>query len=238
MGTIKPPSKSIVIYPSYLCNLACGYCWVRQLKLPSRFQYSLSDWAKALDHGKDAVVDIVGGEPTILPGIYDFCGSLRLWAMTTNLQDWQAISPFLKRPLDNCLSITCSWSGQMDIEEFRRRVYGLKEKGYNARVSYVRPKVKPIPKDDDIEVIANRYFDAMVKRGSMKMCNAGVNHVSIDPAGDIYRCQVGQMKGSGPMLNLFREGLFWLRKDQPCRYRCIPCYLDGGFGVRFEAFSI
>ena len=216
--------KSVVIYPSYECNLACSYCWVQNKGFTQGLTHSLDEWADILQE-KDILVDIVGGEPTLLDGLYEFCTKLPKWAMTTNMVDFDVLRGFAWKPLHNCIGIIGSWHEQMEWKTFLGRVLALRGAGYNASWSYVSPHIKPLS-DDGAENPLIELEPTMVKP---RMCNAGERHVSITPNGDIYRCQVFQMIGLAKG-NLFTDGLIW-DEAKECCLSCIPCYNQRQFGV-------
>ena len=222
--------KSIVIYPSYKCNLSCPYCWVRNGDFEENGHIPLERWGNALrDLPKDCVVDIVGGEPTLLRGLYEFCSSLPHWAITTNLALWEAWEPFCARPLTNHEGITCSWHEQMPKQEFLLRLYALSKAGYHVRWSRVESLASPgiVGWEGSANVLISK-----AKQVPARPCNAGMKHIVIDPKGTIYRCQTWLMEHHCPMGNLFKDGPVHLATSELCDLSCAPCYLEGQFGVR------
>ena len=232
--------KNVVIYPHFTCNLACDYCWVRQLGMRSDALHPLAEWGQALstlDAGD--IVNIVGGEPTLLAGLYDFCRALPcLWAITTNQMKWAVWEPFVAKPLPNCAGITCSWHEQMPLPDFIDRMYRLSSAGYHVGWSYVSPHITK-PRIAGWEGRANHAIPIESRsNGVTRPCIAGMGHIVVGPAGDIYRCQRYLMAQAKSMGNLFAGGLSYLDEPEGCSFNCVPCYEEGQFGIREPVLSL
>jgi len=195
----------------------------------------LPEWLSAINRGKGALVDIVGGEPSMLPGIYDFCRELESWAMTTNLIDWPVWEPFLQKTLQNCACITCSWSEQMPEKQFLDRVYALSSAGYHTVVSLVIPTVRWLPVRGIPVATNERFSHKFHLERTSRSCNAGMNHISISDDGEIYPCQAWQMVRRNSLGNLFEHGLKYGNDKHNCNLSCLPCYKQGQHGVRLES---
>ena len=232
-GVMERLMTSVVIYPSYACNLACSYCWVRGMGLRDGNLHPLKDWASALkDLGQRDTVDIVGGEPSLHKDLWQFCESLPCQVgITTNLTQLDTWVDFVANPLRNVVSITCSWHNAMPREDFLKRLCALQLAGYNVSWSYVSPG------EDDPKIVGfrrniNQLIDREPKTVPERLCNAGLAHVVIGAEGEIWRCQTKMMVGERPFANLFKGGWKTLTKTEPCDLDCVPCYKTGQFGVR------
>jgi len=221
--------KHIIIYPSYRCNLSCDYCWVYELGWKEN-EHPLSEWLQHLPVHETTVLNIVGGEPTLLSGLYDFCNKFKgFWAITTNLQDAEFIERIIAKPLKNCVQITLSWKNNLTPNKFNEYFSRLQTAGYRVGWSYVSPDQAP-PKELKGGNV-NFRFKGEIGKGRLKTCNVGINHVVIGANGDIYPCQAWFMRHENKMGNLFTDGLVWLKENLKCNLACLPCYVEGQFGI-------
>lgn len=64
-----PPIRRVAVYVTNKCNFKCGYCNMRFDKHIMDQEYFKSICKK---HGKDAIIHITGGEPSVVPWLYNF----------------------------------------------------------------------------------------------------------------------------------------------------------------------
>jgi hypothetical protein len=62
--------------------------------------------------------------------------------------------------------------------------------------------------------------------GVKRMCNSGVDHVVIDPGGDVFRCCVDMQVANKPMGNIFREDFHFMDVEKACDFGCSTCYTE------------
>lgn len=85
--TLRPPAPAYVqFFPTLRCNLACGFCFNRELApLPD---VEPADFATMLDRLQAAgigTLDLLGGEPTLHPRLDELVGAIAARGMHTTL---------------------------------------------------------------------------------------------------------------------------------------------------------
>jgi len=87
--------NSIVVIPTWRCELGCPYCKYKQQLDGKSIEYlsnlyqvekelTPDEWIKLLNSYSPAVFDFTGGEPLLYPGIVQVLNSLPLWTITSN----------------------------------------------------------------------------------------------------------------------------------------------------------
>ncbi len=153
-GTGRPwwekPKTSIVMVPSWRCNLACGYCDYStqkrgdgvKLKMFGK-EYDVGPempwpaWLMCLERFMPYHLDFTGGEPLMYEGLDALVAHLpygSTWAMTSNTLDPRGVIPRL-HPY-NCVAWTSSYHYVQEGRYFKN-LNDLKRAGFGVRVTLV-----------------------------------------------------------------------------------------------------
>jgi hypothetical protein len=227
---------------------ACPYCWVTEAH-PDRTRKgnrSADEWARAIAAhiAPTAVVDFVGGEPTVFPGFHELVtrvSATHRWAVTSNMGGtrWRL---YCERPVPNCLSWTASYhpSGSPSIQEFGRSCRAV-SRHYPTQVNLVdHPSfdarsavatLRDILADRGMSVVLSPYEevrDLDVAGPTPLVCSGGMVHVSIDPEGHVYRCLSHERRADRERFrigNLFGQGIERPERSAICFVPCDVFYV-------------
>ncbi|MFA6135636.1 MAG: radical SAM protein, partial [Phycisphaerae bacterium] len=108
--------KHYLLNPTWRCQLHCSYCWVRKHinKVPaltSVAERPYEDYVTALRRDPPDICDIGGGEPLILPWIFDLIEAFPdiAWGLSTNGLVRERIHELAERKLRNLVNINLSY---------------------------------------------------------------------------------------------------------------------------------
>lgn len=239
----------IILNPTWRCNYACEYCWLRALGWHRHTaERPAADWMRWVRRLPDrSVIDVSGGEPLVYPGILEVlrtigaCG--HLWAMTTNL-DGGAWRELLGQPaLPGALVVNVSLHAQSP-PDIAGRIARLADCGYRVSVNVVEHPAAPVvPEGLGCPVSRIPYqpwCEQLATDGVRRVCDAGRVHIACDPTGRVYRCMVALQTGE-PCLGTIDEPLQRIRLVGPtrCDYGCSTCYTHspGSWSVCMEAIT-
>jgi len=223
----------IIVNPIWECQLQCPYCWVRALGWhgdPTQLYWKV--WAKwLLQLPPFSIVDFVGGEPTLYPGLPKLVGVLGQagigWAITTNLIRMEVVEQMLEHPGCVVVNVSIHPDSPRDV---RKRIARLRRNGHLIRVSRVLHKDAPTVNwagDWLAEISYMDVDDGMVVDGKHRLCSAGVKHLVCDPSGNVYRCATHMQLGLAPLGNIGTPPLeLVLDGASPCSSGCTICYTE------------
>lgn len=237
--------KHILINPTWKCQLDCAYCWMPHAPINTEGkERSGEEWARALLPVLSAgdLVDICGGEPTLWRGLETLIRAFQsrniLWAMTTNLLYRPALERLAQAGPAGCVVINVSLhEGNREIEDNVKRMQAA---GF--RLSFHLVDHPAAPRDGtirpDMILPYQQWKEQIPTDGKRRRCNAGTNHWTADPVGDLWRCSVHAQLGLPPLGNLFTRQVTPL-SDPICDTGCTTCYTDNpaGWGVRMEVID-
>ena len=244
--------KHYLIQPTWTCQNACSYCWVRTTVLtrPAMARPTerpLEDWVAAIERDKPDLVDIAGGEPLLLPwlpDLVDACPETRFGLSTNGLAE-QGIERLCERRRPNLIAVNVSYHPEAEDRwrgyraRWQRSVGLLKAAGYAlgpnivdhaANVERARPVLRWL------EGLGIRYavspYEESANLGHLEQqglcCQGGVNHLNIAPDGSAWPCLTAMRS---PLWEQYRLGN-WLdgdldlsRKAQPCHLWCHDYYV-------------
>lgn len=226
----------IIANLTWRCQMSCDYCWVRAMGWHTQ-RNELSPrwwlwWLRQLEAG--SLIDFSGGEPLMYDGIVTLLDGLPshvLWAMTTNLVREEALKALLRVHPAGCVQINTSWHAQAPLD-FWERVDAVRQH-YHVAVNVVdHPGAPAVPDNLPAGVVVSHipyqaFNEGEGMDGKTRMCNAGVDHLACDPAGNVYRCLVAMQKGEQP-LGTVKDGPEALRTSgmRRCEGGCTTCYTD------------
>jgi MoaA/NifB/PqqE/SkfB family radical SAM enzyme len=260
--------KSAVCFITMLCNYDCPYCWEAQMRregkfLPEKLRPA-SDWAEALNRLEPSVLDITGGEPSIMPDFIELLQNLDPSinvAFTSNFSF--DVEEFMRRaPIYRIHSITASYHPSktgVTLESFTEKMLKLRDAYLPVTVNFVAApsQMKEIPSlkahfsshavrfhvepyicqgfeysEEESAFLApyieaDRTPDAV--QGEAYLCSGGLDHISIQPNGDAYRCLLDKQKNDAAKIgNIFDPAFFLLSKMTLCahRFECPGCDKD------------
>jgi MoaA/NifB/PqqE/SkfB family radical SAM enzyme len=241
----KGVSLSIMANLTWRCNYDnCPYCWQlaafgRRKEYPAG-PHPWTEWRDALLRYPPAVVDLLGGETLLFPGIYHLAASLyphHRWAISSNLSSHTWFD-FVNRPLPGCVGWTASWhpTGRLLPEEFLRRCKALLGVGYPVNVNIIESAYKAqefadVFRRNGLHVEVNPYEDVrdtMLVSDKPLRCKGGSTHITIDPEGWAYPCLTKlrrEDRNHHRLGNIF-DGTFRLGSEQRgCRVYCEEYYI-------------
>ena len=225
----------VIIHPTWKCPYTCAYCSVHALGLEKDTRIlPVSDWIrwiKALPPQTN--IDISGGEPLAYPGIIELIRMIDVqlegWGMTTNASSLALIKQIADEKFRRCLSINVSVQPQSppDIKE---RANILVRAGYPVSLNHVVHPASPFMKEGAAHVNYIPYqawLEGNAVDGKKRMCDAGNQHVCVNPAGEVYRCLV-EMQLGVRMLGTIAEpiGEIGVANSELCDHGCTTCYTD------------
>ncbi len=236
---------SVMINISWFCDFhanqktSCSYCWVTmaQSNRSRSLDKPAAAWIEAVQKHipSTAILDFVGGEPTLFPEFYDMVRTLSQthgWAVTSNMGG-NRYELYCERAIHNCVSWTASYhhSSPDTIDEFMAKC---------KRVSRFYPlsiNVVDFPNYDAAgacEKLRSNGFkvhlspfedvrDLNVAGATPLTCNGGMAHVTIDPQGYVYKCLTQERRADKErwrLGNIFAGNVQWPTSRSMC---FIPC---------------
>jgi len=236
---------SVMINISWFCDFhanektSCSYCWVTMAQ--SNRSRSLDRPAKAwVDAVRkhiptSAILDFVGGEPTIFPEFHGMIHELSRshgWAITSNMGG-QRYKLYCEKTIRNCVSWTASYhhSSLDTIEEFVEKCARI-AKHYPLSVNMVDfpgydiSAARETLTKNGFKVHVSPFEDVRdlnVAGPKALTCNGGMAHVTIDPQGYVYKCLTQERRADKEkwrLGNIFEDNVRWPTSRSMC---FIPC---------------
>ena len=186
-----------------------------------------------------AVLDFVGGEPTIFPRFHWFLEQLSTvyrWAVTSNMggQRWRL---YKEQPISNCVSWTASYhhTSHDSIGEFAGKCLELAPH-YPISVNVVEHPSHDAQaavthlRGHGLKVYLSPFEDVrdLNVPGPLPLsCNGGHAHITIDPQGFAYKCLTQQRRADRErwrLGNIFDGGIVWPEKRSICFLPCDQFY--------------
>ncbi len=240
---------SVMINISWFCNLhnneatSCPYCWVTAAEADRsrRLDHSAEAWLEAIRKHipPSAVLDFVGGEPTIFPEFHRLIEQIsqtHRWAVTSNLcgETWKS---FKKAPLANCVSWTASYhpTSPDSLDGFAAKCLELAHH-YPVSVNIVdhpshnSQAEAALLRKHGLKVYESPYEEVrnLNTAGSVPLsCNGGHSHITIDPRGFVYKCLTMQRRADQErwrLGNVFEGSIAWPAKRHICFLPCDQFY--------------
>ena len=236
---------SVMVNISWFCDFhvneetSCSYCWVTmaQSNRSRSLDRPAEAWVEAIYKHipTTAILDFVGGEPTIFPEFHTMVEQLSKsygWAITSNMGA-QRYKLYCEKPIRNCVSWTASYhhSTLDTVEQFAekcnrvRRTYPLSvnlveypnydahAKAEQLRQAGLKVHVSPFEDVRDLNIPGPKPLT----------CNGGMAHITIDPHGYVYKCLTQERRADKErwrLGNIFEGNIQW----PACRSACyIPC---------------
>ncbi len=236
---------SVMVNISWFCDFhvnektSCSYCWVTmaQSNRSRGLDKPAEAWVEAIYKNipTTAILDFVGGEPTIFPEFHWMVEQLSKsygWAITSNMGA-QRYKLYLEKPVRNCVSWTASYhhSSLDTVEEFAAKCkaigrtyplsvnmveypnYDAHAKAEILRAAGLKVHVSPFEDVRDLNAAGPKPLT----------CNGGMAHITIDPQGYVYKCLTQERRADKErwrLGNIFEGPIQW----PACRSACfIPC---------------
>ena len=236
---------SVMINISWFCDFhanqktSCSYCWVTmaQSNRSRSMDRPAQSWIDAIRKHlpTTAILDFVGGEPTLFPEFHGMVQDLSKsygWAITSNMGG-KRFELYCENPIPNCVSWTASYHhSSLDtlaefIEKCKRvsRHYPLSVNvvdfpNYDAkgaceklRSNGLKVHLSPFEDVRDLNVAGPKPLT----------CNGGMAHVTIDPQGYVYKCLTQERRADKErwrLGNIFEGNVQWPATRSMC---FIPC---------------
>jgi len=223
----------IVINPSWKCQLNCDYCWLPHTKINKKAkEHTWGEWATAIKENvpRGSIVDFSGGDPLLYPGMAALCEEIGKhginWAITTNALATKGVKELTAKKLPGAIVINISdHSGNKKAanniaklkEVYQVSVHRCEHPGAGENI----PQAK--------EITYQGWAEGEALDGVKRFCNAGANHLVIDPAGDVFRCCVDMQLGHEPLGNIFPDGKavpYEAQLSFVCDFGCSSCYTE------------
>lgn len=220
----------IVINPSWKCQLHCPYCWLPHTKINRQAQeHKWADWGAALLKHVPAgsIVDVSGGDPLLYDGLTFLLKALGKngikWAITTNALASKGVDDLIIYHPDGCVVINVSdHSGNAEAHENIARL----KRYFPVVVHRTEHPGAGNHEQNAGRITYQKWAEGEALDGVKRMCDSGVNHVVIDPGGDVFRCCVDMQVANKPMGNIFDSGFKFMDVEKECDFGCSTCYTE------------
>jgi organic radical activating enzyme len=241
-----------LINPTWRCQNACSYCWVRQTvlqrpELVHATERTLDDWVRAIQRDKPQTVDIAGGEPMLLPWIPELiraCTTTR-FGLSTNGLAFDQLERLCEISLRNLVSINVSWHPECVgrwrgyEQRWKTTVQMLMQAGYTVGPNVVDVGTNVEQSQGVIEWMRVRRIPFAVsphermdnldqKLAQGLLCQGGVNHLTVAPDGEAWPCLTTLRSPfwAETSLGNWLDGTVDVsRKPQPCTLNCVDYYV-------------
>ena len=229
----------VVINPSWKCQLECPYCWLPHTKINRKAkEHAWGEWATAIKENipRGSIIDVSGGEPLLYKGLSLLLTELGChginWAITTNALSKKGVDELTAQKIPGCVVINVS--DHTGNKKATRNIARLKEV-YNVNVHRCNHPGAGNRKDAK-DIPYQRWEEGEALDGVKRICNAGVDHLVIDPAGDVFLCCVDMQLGHEPLWNFFDkdEILKSLSTNFICDFGCSSCYTTEPYNWMLE----
>jgi len=218
---------------------SCEYCWVTMAHSDRSRQldHTAEEWLQAIRANlpETALIDFVGGEPTIFPKFHWLLSELaktHRWSVTSNMgaDRWKL---YCEQPIPNCVSWTASFhhTTKDSPDEFAAKCL-ITSRHYPLQVNLVEfptydahQRAKQFD-EWKLKVCVSPFEDVRDLNVAGKVpltCNGGMAHVLLDPEGNLYKCLTQERRADRPrwrLGNLFRGNIQWPTTRSVC---FIPC---------------
>jgi organic radical activating enzyme len=246
---------------TWRCQNSCSYCWVKQSVCTRREMIHAQErpadhWIMATQRDAVDLVDIAGGEPTLLPWLpvlMQECPSTR-FGLSTNGRSWTALGRLLRSRPDNLISVTYSYHPEavapevaMDTLTLIRRyetpmAVNIVDTPFN-RANSEKVQTWCADLGVTVHVSPNEHVDILDKLQPQGLaCQGGIDHLVMAPDGSAWPCltTLRSPYWAEHCLGNWLDGNIDLsRKPQPCYLNCtdyfvLPQQHDAGdmWGVR------
>jgi MoaA/NifB/PqqE/SkfB family radical SAM enzyme len=222
--------KKVVINPSWTCQLKCPYCWLPHTKI-NRYarEHDWTEWAVAIARHIPAgsIIDVSGGDPLLYPGLTALLTSISVcginWAITTNALYSKGVDALIAGKPTRCVIINVSdhsgnEAAHENIEKLKAHFPVTVHRTDHPGAGHHEQNAGPIT--------YQKWAEGEALDGVKRMCNSGVDHVVIDPGGDVFRCCVDMQVANKPMGNIFREDFHFMDVEKACDFGCSTCYTE------------
>lgn len=235
----------------WACQNHCSYCWVEQSVRLRPEQYKarirpMADWVAAITRDAVDVVEILGGEPLLIPWLPDLiaaCPRSR-FAISTNGLKTEAAQVLADRKLPNLISINLSLHPESEehdkdyLQKWSASLLALRQ-SYTLCVNLVNaPRnrercalVEQWLTSRHIPYIVSPYEQVAclgTKTGLGLCCQGGTDHLLIAPDGEAWPCFTALRSPYHAEYSLgnWIDGTIDVsRKPVPCYLQCVDYYV-------------
>lgn len=223
---------------------SCEYCWVTmaQSDRSRQLDHPAEQWLEAIRTHlpETALIDFVGGEPTIFPKFHWLLSELsktHRWSVTSNMgaDRWQI---YCEQPISNCVSWTASFhhTTKDSVADFAAKCL-ITSRHYPLQVNLV-----DFPTYDaqecalefaewKLKVCISPFEDVRdlnVAGETPLTCNGGMAHVLLDPEGNLYKCLTQERRADRRRWrfgNIFSGDIRWPKTRSVCFIPCDQYYV-------------
>jgi len=236
MGCACHLMDRIIWLPTITCNLRCPYCIT--VNISTKYAHrKAEEWLKILDEVPPSIIDISGGEPTLLPKFAWLINNIpnkHDVAITSNLTEFDEILKINRK----LISLMCSLH-LTEKEQFFDKLATLRNLGYPVSVNYVMfpeqikysEEYKKQTKELGVAYHEEKciFVNDLKRVKNVTKCEAAGNHYfHWMPNGDVYACVTGwyynmhvEKAPEFYLGNLF-DGTFQPRNSPlPCNLDCV-----------------
>jgi len=223
---------------------SCPYCWVTmaQSDRSRKLDHAAEEWLTAIRRQipASALIDFVGGEPTLFPKfkwLVEELSSTHRWSVTSNMSGdrWKS---YCEKPVGNCISWTASYhyTSRDSIHEFAAKCL-IASRHYPLSVNvvdyptYDAAKAAKFLEDYGLKVFFSPFEDVrnLNVAGAVPLtCNGGMTHILIDPEGHVYKCLSQERRADRErwrLGNMFSGEIQWPSKRSLCFIPCDAFYV-------------
>jgi hypothetical protein len=241
--------KHYLINTSWKCQLTCSYCWVRKHinqipELNSVTMRPLEDWVKAIQRDPPDIMDIGGGEPLSVPWTLDLIRTFPniQWGLSTNGINNERIVELARYRIPQIININLSYHPEAARkyawydEQWKHEIQLLHNSGYwlspnleDNNENVVRSKwaiewLESIGLHMVISPLCGGVKELAYRQDQALTCDAGVNFITVDPAGNAWPClsSLNSYAWKETCLGNWLDDTIDLRKKpSPCHLYCV-----------------
>ena len=235
----------LLVNLTWRCQNQCSYCWEVLMgrnnggKPYNAEEQDWETWLNVLNRLPPSVLDLSGGEPTLLEGFDRLVRGLdgkHLIALSTNLRG-NAVHK-IRSCESRFFGINCSWHRDqgLSLETFTKRVVELMSEGFPVSVNIVEhldsvdSAAVELLNDLNVPVHISPFENPLelCETDLTLKCNAGLNTFCVDPCGDVYRCLTWfrySGRRFGYLGNMFKGTFSPLSEIAICNLKCDIYYI-------------
>lgn len=246
--------KNYLLNITWKCQLSCSYCWVRKSintnpVLDGVTQRPFEDWKNAIERDPADYITLAGGEPLSVPWAIDLMRAFPgiKWCLSTNGIVRKKINELAAQRLPQIFNINLSYHPETAAKydwytnQWKAEMLMLAAAGYNvsSNVENINDNVEKSGEAIEwakahglpmlISPICGGRDELSRPQGIGLVCEGGINHLVIDPAGNAWTCQssINSYAWDKTCLGNWLDGPLDIKhKPNPCYLYCVEYFVQ------------